>query len=102
MNSITIDFVKAIAQARQLDTIAAGIEKLASQQYDATIRKLSGDWRSENASAFLVKAEKLKSEMLTTASSIKKTAEQVRTTARRIYNAEKRAQEIARTRAAKS
>ncbi len=101
MGNIDIDFVKAQKQARELRTLASNLKKMSQRSYADTLQRISGDWQGESASAFLAKGNKLKDEILATAEALEAVADNVSETARRIYLAEKRAEQIAKERAAK-
>jgi len=98
MDRITIDFERTMRQAAQLDEYADSLRKMTVQEYETAMQTLSSQWVSDSASAFLTKGEALKANMEETARDIESIAAGLRRAARRIYEAERRAEEIARQR----
>ena len=95
---IEIDFAAAYSQAKKLDDVADEMKRLANQQLNSTIGKIGSSWKGESATAYLNKAEIVRDNITQTAQSLASIAASIRSDAQRIYNAEKAALEIAKTR----
>lgn len=99
--AIIFNFRKAIQQADELDDIARQLSRMASSDFSATMQKVSANWKGANASAYLVKGNRLQGDMVSTAAALRGIATEIRNVARRIYNAEMRALAIAEDRSYK-
>lgn len=98
MDRITVDFERTLRQAAQLDEYAESLRKMTTQEYAQAMQALSNDWKSDSASSFFAKGDTLRRSMEDTARDIEVIAANLRRAARRVYEAEKRAEEIARQR----
>jgi uncharacterized protein YukE len=96
--SIEMDFNKARTQANKLDEIANNLKNLSSNDFQGTLQNLSGCWKGSNASAYMNKGTKLQDEINSTAKELHAVASDIRTIAKRIYDAEMAALAIAETR----
>lgn len=98
LSEIYINYDKAMGQATRLDDIA----KRLSNAADSTMEDILGDvhaaWKSDSASAYLAKGEKVERDMRTTAKNLQNVAAAIRTIATRIRNAELEAWRIANER----
>lgn len=94
---IRFNFEKAKQQANQLDQIAGGIFRLASQEFTDSMQTISVNWKGENASAYLRKGDNLRCDMEDTAGQLRKIAAEIRAVAKRLYDAEMAALEILNT-----
>ena len=92
---IEFDFSQARQQAGQLEEIAQRLEALAQNQLQSAQEELPSYWTGRSASLFQNKQEQLRQNVLTTARAIRAEAEDIRTVARRLYEAEQAALEIA-------
>ena len=98
MGKIEIDFEKAKSQANDLDDIASQLRRLSNNSLDGTINGIQQAWKSDSSGKFCNKARTVQRDLAAIASELEKTASAIRTTAKAIYDAEKRAEEIARQR----
>lgn len=98
MDYIELNFQQAKQQAAKLENLAARLENLAKSDLDGTLQQLSEAWKGESASAYMQKGQRLEEKIVQTAKELKKTAQTIRSTAKRTYNAEMRARELARQR----
>lgn len=98
--SIMMDFKKAQQQADSIDDIASRLSNLSSINYDNTMKMLSSNWKGDSASTYLNKCLALQESLNDTVSNYRLTAESIRNTARRIYEAEMKNLEIAQKRKA--
>ena len=96
--SIKISFSQAKAQANAIAEIAENMRALAECEFSETIQQISTAWSGESARAYIAKAEKAKCKILTTAKTLAAVADEIRTEAKQIYDAEMRALEIAQQR----
>lgn len=99
MASIELNFRMAKQQADQLENLALQLDRLASSQFSGTMQVLSANWKGENANAFLQKGSRLENDMRQTAKNMQKAAVQIRTAAKKIYDAEMYAKRLAEKRA---
>lgn len=95
---IEINFRHANQQADNLDNLASRLDQLAKNDFDETMQSISGAWTGECADAYLQKGRKLEENMIRTAADLKKTAQSIRNAAKRIYDAEMSARELAENR----
>lgn len=98
MHSIEMNFARAVQQAQKLEEIAGKIEQLTEGSCQACLNELSSNWKGEGANAFLKKGNRLKDNMKESARNLKKTGSTIREIARRTYDAEKRAYQLASSR----
>lgn len=96
--TIRFNFKKALQQAEQLDQIANNLSKLSTGDLNGTLQVVSANWKGQNASAYLEKGGKLQGNIKTSAKELHNVAADIRTIARRVYNAEMRALAIAQAR----
>ena len=101
MSAITIDFEKTMRQAAQLDDCAEKLRRMNNNEYAKSMQTLANAWKSDSASAFFGKGDILRRSIDSNAKDLEIIANNLRRAARRIYEAEKRAEEIAKQRAAK-
>lgn len=95
MDYIELNFQQAKQQAAKLESLAIKLENLAKKDLDGTLQQLSEAWKGESASAYMQKGQRLEEKIVQTAKELKKTAQTIRSTAKRTYNAEMRARELA-------
>lgn len=98
MSRIEMDFQRANQQADSLERLASELNRLAGRQFAGTLNELAMSWKGDNANAFLQKGSRLEENMKQTAKNISKTAIQLRRTAKRIYDAEMYAKQLAEKR----
>ena len=96
--SIEFDFRKAKAQADKMDAVADQLNTLSDSKFGGTMQHLSSNWKGENASLYLAKGGKLQDQMDATARELHSIAADIRTVAKRLYEAEMRALQIAQHR----
>lgn len=96
--SIKIDFAAANAQAQRLEEVAEEIRRMANDRMKNTMAQMSANWKGDSAAAYFAKAEKLQSDILKTAGNLESIARSIRSTARRIYDAEREALRLAEQR----
>lgn len=97
-DSIRINFSQAKAQANSISEIAENMRTLAERDFNDTIQQIASAWQGDSASAYLAKAELVRSSILSTAKALADVASEIRAEAKRIYDAEMRALEIAQHR----
>lgn len=98
MHEIEFSFEQARKQADKLEGIATNLNNLSEIKLNETLQGISAVWKGENASAYLGKGAELQERMNRTAKQLQNSAIEIRTVAKRIYDAEKAAYEIARQR----
>lgn len=98
--SIMMDFRKAQQQADRIEDIASRLSNISNVNYDNTMKMLSNNWKGDSASTYLNKCLALQESLNDTVSNYRSTAESIRNTARRIYEAEMKNLEIAQKRKA--
>lgn len=94
---INMNYREAMQQARDLDTLAGRIRSTANQKVEESMQLLSSGWKGNNATEFLRKYSELKSQILESAEELRSIADDIRTAARIIYNAEMEALRIAQS-----
>ncbi|MCD8103785.1 MAG: WXG100 family type VII secretion target [Lachnospiraceae bacterium] len=95
---IRLDYNKAKQQADSLSEIASEIRSTANNDLQDCISQISASWTGTNSTAYQAKCSTLKSNLLTTADKLEKTATTIRTIAKNTYNAEMAALEVAQLR----
>lgn len=98
MDYIEMNFRQAKQQAARLENLASRLENLAKREMEETLQRLSGCWRGKGADAYMQKGHRLSEDILQTAGDLQRTAQTIRTTAKRTYDAEMRARELAEKR----
>lgn len=93
--SIIFDFRRALEQASKIEEIANNLSNLSGQKFEGTMQNLSANWKGENANLYLQIGEKLQEKMDVTVRELKDIASDIRTIAKRLYDAEMAALEIA-------
>lgn len=92
-----MNYREAMQQARDLDTLAGRIRSTANQKVEESMQLLSSGWKGNNATEFLRKYSELKRQILESAEELRSIADDIRTAARIIYNAEMEALRIAQS-----
>ena len=95
---IILNFQRANAQAAKLEELAERLRKTGKNDIGSARAAQAAGWKGENQDALNRKVEQLESKVVTTANSLKKTADAIRRIAQNTYNAEMRAWELARRR----
>ena len=93
--SIEMDFKNAMSQADKVDGIANRLARLSNNQFQSTLQNVNVGWKGDNANLYLQKGAKLKTKMNASAEDLHDVASDIRSAARRIYNAEMMALSIA-------
>jgi len=96
--SIEFDFRLAKEQADKIDELADSLETLSSKKLNNTMNNITNNWKGERASEFINKGGQLQTRMSGSASTLKGIASDIRTIAKRVYDAEMAALEIAESR----
>ncbi len=96
--TIEFNFRKALGQADKIDTIANNLSKISTSEFGGTLQNLSANWKGENASLYLSKGSSLQGKISGTANELHAVASDIRTIAKRLYDAEMAALSIASTR----
>ena len=97
-SEIRFDFQNAMEQARKLDSLADNIERRVSNKLEETAQNIHSAWKGDSATRYIGKDQVLQQQTRQTARTLRDTAEDIRRIARRIYEAEMRALEIAQRR----
>lgn len=93
--SILFDFKKAQAQADRIDMLARKLAQLSGGEFESTMQNLSIGWKGESASQYLTKGSRLQEKMNVTVKELYAVASSIREIAKRVYDAEMAALEIA-------
>ena len=91
---IKMDYNRAIQQANKLEKIGGEVERLAQKSMEDCLRKIASDWKGDASNQYRVTNDLTK-----LGKELKKTAETVRKIAKKTYETEKHAIEIAKKRA---
>lgn len=95
---IHFNYNQAIAQADQLDSIAAKLRNAANGDVEDIMRDVGKAWKSDSTQQYIKKGQKVKSDMLISDRNLAKIADAIRTIARRVRDAELEAWRIANAR----
>lgn len=93
--SIEFDFQQAIAQAEKIEELSVALNTLANNKFQGTLQNIQVNWKGERATQYLSKGSRLQGKMDGTAGDLNSIAEDIRTIAKRIYDAEMAALSIA-------
>lgn len=93
--TIEFNFKTALKQADKIDEIANNLSMLSRTDFGNALQNLSAGWKGENASMYLSKGSTLQGKMNGTSGSLRAVATDIRTIAKRIYDAEMAALRIA-------
>lgn len=92
---IEMDFRQALRQADQVDAAANRLDSLSGREFRGSLDNLSAHWRGESASMYLAKGGRLQEQMDAAARELHAVAVDIRTLAKRVYDAEMNAWRIA-------
>lgn len=95
---IEMDFRQAMRKADEIDRVAERLSRVAVRQFGDNLQNLAVSWKGESASQFLRKAGSLQQKMDGTAGRLHAAASDVRTVAKRLYDAEMAALAVAAAR----
>lgn len=95
---IEMDFRQAMAQADKVEGIAERLSQVSNGQFGNVLQNMAAGWKGENASAYYGKGAKLQNKMNASVADLRNNAAAIRRAARRIYDAEMAALEIANDR----
>ncbi len=100
MNEFRIyyNFKRALKKADELTEIAQNMRKSANGELSNEIESIKCSWQGDGASIYINQANKLKDEIIDSANRLENAAQIIRQVAKRTYNTEKRALEIAKKR----
>ena len=87
-HTIEINYQEALRRADDLEEIGRDLMRALEKEYEQSMQTLSTNWKGVNAETYLRKGTDLAEQMRCTARSVIETADEIRRTARRIYNAE--------------
>lgn len=93
-NTIEINYQAALERADELEEIGRSLIRALENEYEESLQTLAGNWKGVNAETYLKKGNTLGAKMRGTANGVIEAAEEIRRTARRIYNAEMTAMRI--------
>ena len=97
-SAISYDFQKAIQDAEELERAANGMKRLVESDMEYSKYTLSTAWQGEAAEAYQKKYERLQEKILQSASSLIKQAQEIRSAAKRAYDADMYAYRLANNR----
>lgn len=101
MGRIEFDFYSTTMQANRLEEIANEIEKISNKKIDETLKNISNNWKSQTASAFIIKGNQVQNQITTSADDLAKVSQRIKKVAKQVYQAELKAKEIATNRTAR-
>lgn len=96
---IMMNFQMAVRKAEELEQVSSELKALVNNDMETSMQSLSNAWKGEAATAYLNKGVKLQEKIIASAKQLDKTATTIRNVAKRTYDAEMRALQIARERA---
>ena len=97
-SEIRFDFQNALEQAKKLETLADSIDRRVVDKMTETTQSIHAAWKGNSATRYINKAQDLRQQIEQTANILRSTAEDIRRIARRVYEAEMQALEIAQSR----
>lgn len=97
---LRFDYQNAMNQAQKLETAASELDSRVVRRMSSSEEALHAVWKGENALRFLTKESALRTNISGSARELRSLAEEIRIAAKRIYDAETRALQIARERQA--
>lgn len=92
---IRFDFQNAKQQANRLDELANSLEQQVIRQMSDTSQQLHTAWTGDNANRFIAKQSELQEKVRRTSNSLRDLADEIRSIAKRVYDAEMQAYYIA-------
>lgn len=95
--SIRMDYMKAMAQAKQLDTLAEELAACLREAQGSRARVIAG-WKGEDVNAYLAKLDAAIERLTRYRKNVIGISETVRRIAKRTYDSEMRALEISQQR----
>lgn len=98
LSEIYFNYNKAIKQASQLETVAKNLRRAANNTMEGILNNVNSAWKSDSASQYIKKGQKVESDICITAGNLDNIAQAIRTIARRIKEAELEAWRIANAR----
>lgn len=93
--TIRLEYNRAIKQAAELEEIAKGMKKLATNDLEGCLSSISSNWEGENSRAYIRKGKKIKGEIEASAANLTKIAGTIRSIAKRTRDADLRARMVA-------
>lgn len=97
MGYIEWNYLQAKRQADRLEEQADMLDRLASNQMEESLQRLTGSWKGENARRYICKGNRAKKEINKLSKELKRTASVIRSSAERMHRAEIRAKALACT-----
>ncbi len=94
-STILLNYEQAISQAESLEALASELKTLANNNIQTTISDLSGNWKGDSATDFIIKAEKARDDLLKNVKALNDAAAVIRQSAENIKKAELTAKRIA-------
>ncbi len=98
LSEIYFNYERAMEQARRLDDIAKRLANAANVTLDDILSDVHQAWKSDSASAYLKKGEKMEGDIRITSKNLQDIAQTIRVIAKRIRDAELEAWRIANER----
>ena len=86
--TIYFNYQKALRQADRIDQAAEELSRVSGNEFQGALQDLSTGWTGESASLYFVKGDRLADDMNATAGELHQAAADLRTMARRLYEAE--------------
>ena len=98
LSEIYFNYNRAVRQAAQLEEISRDLKNAADNDLENILGDISRAWKSDSAPQYISKGQKVKTDIGTTAKTLKETARAIRIIADRIRIAELEAWRIANER----
>lgn len=92
---INLDYNKALQQAAELEAIARELKNLGDSEFHSCLEQVAANWKGDNAQAYIKKGQRLKTQMLTSATELNNAAKTIRSIAKRTRQADRNAYFIA-------
>jgi uncharacterized protein YukE len=98
VGKIDIKYNESKKQADDLQELSEQLRKLARNEFAAELGNLARCWKGDNARKYSQKGEQLQKHIEQAAMDLRKTAEELRSAAKRIYDADMLAKRLAEER----
>ncbi len=99
---INFNYNKAMSQANELRDISKALKSLGDNSLEDCFANISRNWSGTNSENYVKKGRNVKTKITNSSQSITAAANAIETMAKRIYDAEMRALELARQRSYKN
>jgi len=98
MGRIELDYSRALTQAKKLTGIADDLRQMLRTRYSSVTGTVRSAWKGKNSDIYISKMDEVRNKIENTAKRLDELAGAIRTAAKKVYDAELRAKELAEKR----